>query len=260
MPTPFDLMVAPNGARLTHTDHPALPISPSEIALTAKACADAGANAIHIHVRDDNGGHSLDPKRYADTVAEITKLTPISVQFSTESAGQSDVATQRHCLAHPATDDASVSLREIARAPATFADTYHAAADKGVDIQHILYDPQDLQSLLRHYDTGDIPQRSRRALFVLGRYTQGQISRPEDLTPFLRTLGTAALNWSVCAFGQNEQACLLAALDAGGHARIGFENNRLAPNGTVFPSNAASVASFVHAADKAGFQPKALAS
>ena len=256
MPDTFDLMVAPNGARLTQKDHPRLPITAVELAQTAKACADAGATSIHAHVRDHRGKHSLDPTLYADAVREIAKQTSIPVQFSTEAAGIFDVPAQRHCLENPATRDASVSLREIARAPDSFSDTYRAADEKGVDIQHILYDTTDLQELLDRFDTGEIPQQSRRAIFVLGRYTPGQVSTPSDLDPFLKTMGAAALNWSVCAFGQNEQACLMAALQAGGNARIGFENNRLTPDGTIFPDNAASVAAFVELADKAGFSPK----
>jgi uncharacterized protein (DUF849 family) len=68
-------------------------------------------------------------------------------------------------------------------------------------------------------------------------------------------MGDNQLRWSVCAFGQAEHDCLLAALELGGHARIGFENNCLAPDGQVFDSNEASVAAFVDRAAKAGFSP-----
>ncbi|NBB83711.1 MAG: hypothetical protein GVY28_09935, partial [Alphaproteobacteria bacterium] len=67
--TPCLLMVAPNGARKTKADHPALPIGPAELAATAVACRDAGAAAIHLHVRDEAGGHSLDAGRYREAIA-----------------------------------------------------------------------------------------------------------------------------------------------------------------------------------------------
>ena len=256
MGTEFELMVAPNGARLMPSDHPALPITAQDVAKTAKACADAGATSIHVHVRDKNGQHSLDPDLYANAVAEIAKLTPLQVQFSTEAAGIFDVADQRHCLANPASHEASVSLREIAREPELLVDTYVAAQKNGIDIQHILYDASDLTHLLQRYDVGDIPLGSQRAIFVLGRYAEGQISTPADLEPFLTALGNVDLDWSVCAFGPYEHACLLAALDRGGNVRIGFENSRTAADGSVHASNEASVAAFVEAAAKAGFQPK----
>ncbi|MCP4385476.1 MAG: 3-keto-5-aminohexanoate cleavage protein, partial [Hyphomicrobiales bacterium] len=37
---PVLLAVAPNGARLRRTDHPALPMTPDELARTASACLE----------------------------------------------------------------------------------------------------------------------------------------------------------------------------------------------------------------------------
>ena len=54
------LMVAPNGARKSSADHPGLPITVDAIAAEAAACREAGAQALHLHVRDDAGRHTLD--------------------------------------------------------------------------------------------------------------------------------------------------------------------------------------------------------
>ena len=48
------LMVAPNGARLTDDDHPAVPVTIPQIVTTAQECASAGARAMHFHVRGDD--------------------------------------------------------------------------------------------------------------------------------------------------------------------------------------------------------------
>jgi len=45
-------MVAPNGARLTKKDHPAIPTTVSETIVTARRCFEAVAQALHLHVRD----------------------------------------------------------------------------------------------------------------------------------------------------------------------------------------------------------------
>jgi len=58
--TPMILAVAPNGARKTQADHPAVPISPAELAATAAAAQAAGASMIHLHVRDGAQKHILD--------------------------------------------------------------------------------------------------------------------------------------------------------------------------------------------------------
>jgi uncharacterized protein (DUF849 family) len=49
---PASIMVAPNGARRTKQDHPALPMNAAETARCAAACHAAGAAMIHVHVRD----------------------------------------------------------------------------------------------------------------------------------------------------------------------------------------------------------------
>lgn len=255
MTATFDLMVAPNGARRSKRDHGSLPITPAELAATARACAEAGATSLHLHVRDGEGGHSLDPALYAQAVAAIRQQTPIHIQTSTEAAGIFDVDTQQTCLANVPAGDASVALREIARDPGRFSDVYRTAQAAGVDVQHILYSVDDLRLLLQHFEAGTIPEGSRRAIFVLGRYTSGQQSEPVDLDPFLYALNGHDLNWSVCAFGQREHECLLAALDRGGDVRLGFENNMHAADGSLYADNAASVAAFVAAAEKKGFKP-----
>lgn len=52
--------VAPNGAYKQPADHRALPITPQALAATARACLDAGAAMIHMHIRDAQGRHTLD--------------------------------------------------------------------------------------------------------------------------------------------------------------------------------------------------------
>ncbi|HIP77601.1 MAG TPA: 3-keto-5-aminohexanoate cleavage protein, partial [Kiloniellaceae bacterium] len=68
---PLILTVAPNGARKTRRDHPAVPIRPAEIADTAAAALKAGAAMIHLHVRDAEEKHSLDPGAYREAIAAV---------------------------------------------------------------------------------------------------------------------------------------------------------------------------------------------
>ena len=256
MTTRFDLMVAPNGARKTKADHPALPTSPAELAETARACGEAGATAIHVHVRDADGGHSLDAGAYRAVVAAIRAASDLRVQITTEAAGIFDVAAQIACLRAGLAPEASVALREIERAPDRLAECYRAADQAGVEVQHILYAPDDLTRLLSLLEASTIPEHFTRVLFVLGRYTEGQRSAPEDLDPFLDALGGAPLTWSVCAFGPREQDCLMHAIRRGGQVRIGFENNHIAPDGTPFADNAAAVSALVAAAAAEGYEPE----
>ena len=79
--TPPLLKVALNGSRPAGS-HPALPVSPAECAQSARAAVDAGAGAVHVHVRRADGSQSIDE---ADIAATVTALrtalpgTPIGV-------------------------------------------------------------------------------------------------------------------------------------------------------------------------------------
>ena len=190
------------------------------------------------------------------TVKAIKSKTSIHLQISSEAAGVFNVYDQKHCLENSPVNDVSVSLSELERSPELFSEIYNNARIAGIDIQHILYDAQELKRLLKYYDRGTIPEESRRAIFVLGKYKKNQISSPKDINPFLEMLGNQKLQWSVCAFGLNEHRCLLETLNLGGNVRIGFENNTMSNDGTVFANNESSVKEFVKAADRIGFKPR----
>ena len=69
------LMVAPNGVRPMKKDHPKVPITIDEIVETAKLSYDAGAEAIHFHIRDENGLHVLDFKKCSEAILKLNLKT-----------------------------------------------------------------------------------------------------------------------------------------------------------------------------------------
>ena len=80
------LMVAPNGARPMKKDHPKVPITISEIVRTGKACFDAGADAIHFHIRDKKGVHVLDSGLCKEALNELNRMVPnMHLQITTEA-------------------------------------------------------------------------------------------------------------------------------------------------------------------------------
>ncbi|MEM7563799.1 MAG: 3-keto-5-aminohexanoate cleavage protein, partial [Pseudomonadota bacterium] len=64
----------------------------------------------------------------------------------------------------------------------------------------------------------------------------------KPLEPFLQA-DLANLDWFTCAFGRLEQKCVLAGIESGGHARVGFENNLYLPDGSIASSTAALIES-----------------
>jgi uncharacterized protein (DUF849 family) len=59
-----------NGGR-SRADHPAVPITPGEIAADARRVAEAGAAAVHVHPRDEEGRETLDPAVCRAVVAAL---------------------------------------------------------------------------------------------------------------------------------------------------------------------------------------------
>ena len=253
--TPLIVAVAPNGARLTRADHPALPITPTELAETARACKVAGASLLHLHVRDTDGRHSLDPAHYRPAIDAIRDAIGdgLILQVTTEAVGRFDRDTQMAAVRALEPEAVSLAVRELA--PDAASEPVMSAftawmAEQDVSPQYILYDAADIDRFADLLERRVVLPHRASVLFVLGRYTTGQQSTPDDLEPFLATWATRglALPWFTCAFGRQEQACALAAIRHGGHVRIGFENNRLRPDGTTAPDNAAQISGLIAAA------------
>src|ERR671917_2716010 len=86
---PLIITVAPNGARRGKADHLAIPLTPAEIGVEAARCQEAGAAMIHLHVRDAEGRHSLDPDLYRAAIAAVRREagSDLIVQVTTEAVG-----------------------------------------------------------------------------------------------------------------------------------------------------------------------------
>ena len=243
---PFKLTVAPNGARLQRADHPALPISITDTVATAVACYDAGADEIHLHVRNADGSHSLDAGYYREAISELANAVPnMSVQITTESAGVFDVGAQLNCLTELRPKAASISVRERARDADLAKRAYDVCADAGTQVQHILYTPECVARCVAWRRDGVIHAGQNDVIFVLGHYNPPVLATPDHLDTFLSIIDGHGLTWSACAFGLHEHECLSHAVAHGGNVRIGFENNHQAADGSILPDNAASITAFL---------------
>ncbi|MCW8916973.1 MAG: 3-keto-5-aminohexanoate cleavage protein [Magnetovibrio sp.] len=244
--TPLIITVAPNGARKTKADHPALPMTPDEIAKDAKACLAAGAAMMHLHVRDGNGEHSLDISHYQQAMDAVHTAVgnDLVLQITTESVGRYTPDEQIALVKNLKPEAASVGLKELTLDGDDKATAFYTwASNEGIALQHILYDIEDIAHLANIVNQGAIPSVNLHVLYVLGRYG-GEPSQPADLLPFLDAAEVHKLQpttWSVCAFGAGEGAVALTALSLGGHVRVGFENNLYLNSGQQSPHNAALV-------------------
>ena len=243
------LMVAPNGARLQKSDHPAIPITLPEMLACAADCAKAGADGLHLHIRDQRGHHLLDAGVYREAVAALAQQCPdLTVQITTEAVGIYSPAEQRAVALESGCAHVSVSVREISRDGPAFATQFFAdCAARGIHAQHILYDLADAELLAGLVPAAQLSSPELQVLFVLGRYSATRNSDPAELDPFIGWMDALGIrpDWAVCAFGAGETACLLRSAKLGGKCRLGFENSTLMADGSIAPSNAARVAEMV---------------
>ena len=242
-----NLMVAPNGARRIKKDHHAVPLTIKETVETAKACYSAGAGAIHLHVRDEQGNHVLDAGLYKEALNELENEVPnMHIQVTTEAVGKYSPNDMRKLAYDVTPPGASIGTAELipARKPEDEdIKLYKYLTEAGTKIQHILYKPDDIDLLIDLLNKSDIPIENSWCLFVIGHYT-GKISYPENIPPFLKKMeeNQIKLDWSICAFGKEEIGCLEKAVSLGGKIRVGLENSLFMPNGEIAPDNQAKVA------------------
>lgn len=82
-----------NGSRAPG-DHPALPISPADVAADAQAVVAAGADELHLHPRAADGSETLDPIAVADVLRAVRQAVP-GTPIGVTTGAWTGSATQR---------------------------------------------------------------------------------------------------------------------------------------------------------------------
>ena len=236
------LMVAPNGARKVKKDHPEVPLTIQETVEVARNCYEAGAGAIHLHVRNEKGEHVLDAGLYKEALKELEFQVPkMHIQVTTEAVGKyspEDMRKLAYDVTPPGTSIGTSELIPSRKPSSEDVKLYKYLTEAGTKIQHILYNPEDVDLLIEMLKKAEIPTDGAWCLFVIGHYT-GKISQPEKIPEFLTKMRENKVNfdWSICAFAKEEMICLERAISLGGKIRVGFENSLFMPNGEIAPNN-----------------------
>ena len=236
------LMVAPNGARKLKKDHPAVPLTISEIVVSAKSCNKAGAGAIHFHVRDKDGQHVLDSGLYKEALKELEYQVPsMHAQITTEAVGKYSPEEMRKVAYDVTPPGISIGIKELISSKKPELEDiklYQYLNEAGTKIQNLLYEPEEIDLLIDLFDKANISINNAWCLFVIGHYS-GKISYPENILPFIKKMETHNINldWAICAFDKEEINCLEKAISLNGKVRVGFENSLFMPNGEIAKDN-----------------------
>jgi uncharacterized protein (DUF849 family) len=226
------MKAALNGSR-TPMEHPAIPVTPTQLAQEARGAIAAGAGALHVHVRSADGQESLAPDDVASALEAIRAACPgIPVGISTGAWIVSDISQRLAlCKAWEVLPDfASVNLHE-----AGALQMIRLLRDKGVGVEAGIWNAQAAETLVRSglvdaclriliepaEEAGDA-----RASLVRIEATLGRVSTPRLLH------GVGAVVWEFVALAAQRHY----------DTRTGFEDTLTLPDGSRAENNAALVA------------------
>lgn len=244
----FYIIVAPNGARRSKADHPRLPMTAKEVADCALACQRAGASVLHLHLRDDQGRHSLDPglARAAMEAVKDDLGDDLILQVTSEAAGRYSRKEQMQAIRELRPDAASLGFRELCPGPPwwrSYGDFLEECHELGIWTQHIFYSPRDILAFADLQSREIVPEGRTCGLAVAGSYDNPTSSKRRTVDQFVAAANHVRnCTWWLCVFGPAELELLVYAAGLGWHPRTGFENNMWLPNGMVARDNAELVA------------------
>jgi uncharacterized protein (DUF849 family) len=219
-----------NGGR-TRAEHPAVPLTPAELAAGAVAVRRAGAFAVHVHPRDASGSQTLRAAACDVAVAAIRKAAPgLPIGLSTSEAIDRDpfarAAAVRTWRQPP--DFVSVNLSELG-----WAGIVRAAVHAGIGVEAGLATPADAEEFVR----SPFVHQVVRALVEV----EGGVEDAREVAALIPA-GVPQL-WH--GYGESTWEVLAAAVADGVDVRVGLEDVLVLPDGRVASDNGELVAAAV---------------
>ena len=236
-----------------------VPRSPKQIAESAIAAAKAGAAVVHCHVRDPETGapsrkleyyrEVTDRIRNADTDV-VLNLTagmggdmvfggseqPLPLAQGTDMVGaQERVAHVAECLPEICTlDCGTMNFAEadyvMTNTPGMLQAMGKMMTDLGVKPEIEAFDTGHLWFAKQLISNGVLEPDALVQLCMGVPW-----GAPDDLNTYMAMVNNVPENWTFTAFalGRNQMAYVAAAVLAGGHVRVGLEDNLMLERGVL---------------------------
>jgi uncharacterized protein (DUF849 family) len=220
-----------NGAR-TPDQHPNLPVTAEQIAAEALAAHQAGAKAVHLHPKTDDGTDSLAPDVVAAAVSAARHAAPglplgVTTGYWALPDPQERLRAVEGWTALP--DFASVNWHE----PGS-PELARLLLSRGIGVEAGLFHAEAAAA----WAASDLAEHCMRVMVELP--ADGDTAIADDLLGLVFTAASAA---PVLLHGVDESCWPLLehAGRRGVQARIGLEDTLSMPDGTPAPGNAALV-------------------
>jgi uncharacterized protein (DUF849 family) len=245
-------------------DHPALPVTPQQIANACIEAAQAGAAIVHIHVRDPlTGKPSMDVALYREVIELIRRVdAELVINLTTGPGGRFIPSDEDPKIAAPGTtllppekrvehilalkpDICSLDLNTmnsggdvVINTPKNVTRMAHVIREAGVKPELEIFDSGDVHLALDLIKDGVLDGPGLWT-FVMG-VKYGFAATPETLL-YARNLLPAGATWSAFGIGRFEFPIVAQSWIAGGHVRVGLEDNLYISKGVLADSNAVLV-------------------
>ena len=247
MSKPCIICVAITGSVPTKKDNPNVPISISEQIESTHESFEAGATICHAHVRNEDETPTSDPEKFSLLKEGISKYCPdMIIQFST--GGRSGSGKERGGMLPLKPDMASLSVGSNNFPTRVYENSPELILwlAEQMRIHKVMPEVEafDLSHIINAID-----MHSKGLLFgdLYVQFVMGvKNAMPADETIFnfyveLMQKRAPKSEWCGAGIGANQILVNEWSIRAGGHTRVGLEDNVRLDKETLAPSNAALV-------------------
>ena len=247
MSKPCIICVAITGSLPTKKDNPNVPISISEQIESTHESFEAGATICHAHVRNEDETPTSDPEKFALLKEGISKHCPdMIIQFST--GGRSGSGKERGGMLPLKPDMASLSVGSNNFPTRVYENSPELILwlAEQMRIHKVMPEVEafDLSHIINAIDmhSNGLLYGDLYVQFVMGVKN----AMPADETIFkfyveLMQKRAPKSEWCGAGIGANQILVNEWSIKAGGHTRVGLEDNVRLDKETLAPSNAALV-------------------
>ena len=240
------LSVATTGGHHGKEANPNLPEQPEEIARDVAACEEAGASIVHIHARDDDGEGTKAVSRFqAIRDAIDSHCDDILVNFTTGGGG---IWSREDRIAPVLETEPRPEMATVDLGPVNFGQTRtaentreqneeyaEAMLDAGVKPELELFNPGHIPEM-EHLVDLDLLEPPYWCTAIFGMQN-GMPADPRNVFTFADNLPDES-EWQALALGRHQLPLTTTAIAAGGHVRVGMEDNIYYRKGELAESNA----------------------
>jgi len=222
----------------TRAEHPAVPLTPAELAAEARASAAAGAESVHLHPRDPSGAQTLIADHVLAAVAAVRTASGLPVGVTTGIWTVDGDTERRMSLVERWTgqhrpDFASVNMNE----PGTGA-LADLLTSLGIEIEAGVWTVEDARLLAASSFGGRV---IRVLLEPVDRSPDGAVATAAEASAELTRLGIEAPQLHH-GYGLATWDVIRAAVAKGQDIRVGLEDTTVLPDGSVATGNGELVA------------------